>query len=186
MLFGGLDTPVSMAIVPLMNPRKKPLRGSGPPERRSRRTARTLFVFRVSAVDESSTSDAQLRAEDLQSEELRDDHVNNPWGESKRRDLSAALAAKGSSPRASKFRPDVDVVPQLTPEGRRRGASSSSATWVLRAGREVARPHGLEGSDRVALGPAGGRHPGSRVVAKNVHCADVQLLRKKAPWARRS
>ena len=38
-LFGGLDTPVSMAIVPIMNEAKVPSMGPWPPARRSPRTA---------------------------------------------------------------------------------------------------------------------------------------------------
>src|SRR5258708_9129518 len=52
-LFGGLDTPVSMAIVPLMNQEKLPFMGpwaAGTPI--TRNGANPNFVFRVSAVDE--------------------------------------------------------------------------------------------------------------------------------------
>ena len=55
-LFGGLDTPVSIAIVPIMNGAKVPFMGpwaAGTPITRNGTSPN--FVFRVSAVDRSST-----------------------------------------------------------------------------------------------------------------------------------
>src|SRR5436190_24101954 len=52
-LFGGLDTPVSLAIVPIANEAKIPMMGpwaAGTPI--TRNGANPNFVFRVSAVDE--------------------------------------------------------------------------------------------------------------------------------------
>src|SRR5690606_18070396 len=52
-LFGGLDTPVSMAIVPLVNQAKMPFVGpwaAGTPI--TKNGANPNFVFRVSAMDE--------------------------------------------------------------------------------------------------------------------------------------
>jgi branched-chain amino acid transport system substrate-binding protein len=53
-VFGGLDTPVSMAVVPLMNQEKVPFMGpwaAGTPI--TKNGANPNFAFRVSAVDET-------------------------------------------------------------------------------------------------------------------------------------
>ena len=117
-LFGGLDTPVSMAIVPVANQEKTPFMGpwaAGTPI--TKNGANPNFVFRVSAVDElvdigmlayaQKTFNASKPGMIL---------VNNPWGESNEKGLQAALAAKGmKAVGVEKFEAtDVDVVPQLT------------------------------------------------------------------------
>src|SRR3954465_14929110 len=52
-LFGGLDTPVSIAIVPIMNQEKGPFMGRGAPGTAAPKNgANPNFVFRVAAVDE--------------------------------------------------------------------------------------------------------------------------------------
>ena len=117
-LFGGLDTPVSMAIVPLVNQEKKPFVGpwaAGTPI--TRNGANPNYVFRVSAVDEI-VDKAMLNyaQKTFNAKSCGMILVNNPWGESNEKGLTAALAAKGLKPAGiEKFEGnDVDVVPQLT------------------------------------------------------------------------
>jgi branched-chain amino acid transport system substrate-binding protein len=117
-LFGGLDTPVSMAIVPLMNSEKKIFVGpwaAGTPI--TKNGADPNYVFRVSAVDEI-VDKAMLNysMSTFKAKSCGMILVNNPWGESNEKGLTAALAAKGMKPAGiEKFEAnDVDVVPQLT------------------------------------------------------------------------
>jgi len=117
-LFGGLDTPVSLAIVPFVNGAKVPFMGvwaAGTPI--TRNGAAENYVFRVSAVDE--LVDNALVGYSIAKYATKKPGmilINNPWGESNEKGLKAALAAKGI-PYAGieKFETnDVDVVPQLT------------------------------------------------------------------------
>ena len=117
-LFGGLDTPVSLAIVPFVNSAKVPFMGvwaAGTPI--TRNGAVENYVFRVSAVDELvdiALVDYALKKYSTKKAGLI--LINNPWGESNEQGLKAALAAK-TIPYAGieKFETnDVDVVPQLT------------------------------------------------------------------------
>jgi branched-chain amino acid transport system substrate-binding protein len=118
MMFGGLDTPVSMAIVPFANQSKVPFMGvwaAGTPI--TRNGAAENYVFRVSAVD--VLVDKALVAYAVKKYGAKKPGmilINNPWGESNEVGLKAALAEK-NIPFASieKFQDaDVDVVPQLT------------------------------------------------------------------------
>ncbi|MGY4828290.1 ABC transporter substrate-binding protein [Sphaerotilaceae bacterium SBD11-9] len=117
-LFGGLDTPVSMAIVPIANQEKTPFMGpwaAGTPI--TKNGANPNFAFRVSAVDEivdiGMLAYAQKTFKATKPGMIL---VNNPWGESNEKGLNAALAAKGmKAVGVEKFEAnDVDVVPQLT------------------------------------------------------------------------
>jgi branched-chain amino acid transport system substrate-binding protein len=117
-LFGGLDTPVSLAIVPFANSTKVPFMGvwaAGTPI--TRNGAAENYVFRVSAVDE--IVDQALVDYSVAKHAAKKPGmilINNPWGESNEKGLKAALAAK-NIPDAGieKFETnDVDVVPQLT------------------------------------------------------------------------
>jgi branched-chain amino acid transport system substrate-binding protein len=117
-LFGGLDTPVSMAIVPFANQAKVPFMGvwaAGTPI--TRNGAAENYVFRVSAVDvlvDKALVDYAVKK--YSSKKPGMILINNPWGESNEVGLKAALAAK-NMPTAGieKFQDaDVDVVPQLT------------------------------------------------------------------------
>ncbi|MBX9589208.1 MAG: ABC transporter substrate-binding protein [Hyphomonadaceae bacterium] len=117
-LFGGLDTPVSLAIVPFANQSKVPFMGvwaAGTPI--TRNGAAENYVFRVSAVDE--LVDKALVDYSIKKYQVKKPGmilINNPWGESNEKGLRAALAAK-NIPFAGieKFETnDVDVVPQLT------------------------------------------------------------------------
>jgi branched-chain amino acid transport system substrate-binding protein len=117
-IFGGLDTPVSIAIVPFMNQNKVPFMGvwaAGTPI--TRNGAAENYAFRVSAVD--VLVDQALVAYAMKKYGAKKPGmilINNPWGESNEKGLKEALAEK-SLPYAGieKFQDaDVDVVPQLT------------------------------------------------------------------------
>jgi branched-chain amino acid transport system substrate-binding protein len=117
-LFGGLDTPVSIAIVPFANQAKVPFMGvwaAGTPI--TRNGAAENYVFRVSAVDELvDIALVDYAAKKYAAKKPGMILINNPWGESNEKGLKAALEAK-KIPYAGieKFETnDVDVVPQLS------------------------------------------------------------------------
>ena len=118
LLFGGLDTPVSMAIVPIMNEAKVPFMGpwaAGTPI--TKNGANPNYVFRVSAVDEIvDRAMLQYAQKNFNARKPGLILVNNPWGESNEAGLKAAMLAKGVTPAGiEKFEGnDIDVVPQLT------------------------------------------------------------------------
>src|SRR6478735_8097948 len=117
-LFGGLDTPVSMAIVPFANQNKVPFMGvwaAGTPI--TRNGASENYVFRVSAVDvivDKALVEYAIKKHGAKKPGMI--LINNPWGESNEAGLKAALAEKNIPYAAiEKFQDaDVDVVPQLT------------------------------------------------------------------------
>jgi branched-chain amino acid transport system substrate-binding protein len=116
--FGGLDTPVSVAIVPFANQSKVPFIGVWAAGTAiTRNGAAENYVFRVSAVD--ALVDVALvdyAARKYSAKKPGMILINNPWGESNEKGLKAALETK-SMPFAGveKFETgDVDVVPQLT------------------------------------------------------------------------
>src|SRR5215204_6867050 len=117
-LFGGLDTPVSIAIVPFANQAKVPFMGvwaAGTPI--TQNGAAEHYVFRVSAVDalvDKALVDYAVKKYAAKKPGMI--LINNPWGESNENGLKAALAAKNMPYAAiEKFQDaDVDVVPQLT------------------------------------------------------------------------
>src|SRR6185503_9647163 len=117
-LFGGLDTPVSLAIVPIVNENKMPFMGpwaAGTPI--TKNGAKENYVFRVSAVDEIvDKAMLQYSQKAFNAKNCGMILVNNPWGESNEKGLTAALSAKGMKPAGiEKFEGnDVDVVPQLS------------------------------------------------------------------------
>ncbi len=117
-LFGGLDTPVSLAIVPFANEQKVPFIGpwaAGTPI--TRNDASENYVFRVSAVDAyvgKALVDYAVKTYDAKKPGMI--LINNAWGESNEQALHDALEAKGlEAAGIEKFETnDVDVVPQLT------------------------------------------------------------------------
>ena len=117
-LFGGLDTPVSLAIVPIVNQEKRVFVGpwaAGTPI--TKNGAKDNFVFRVSAVDEIvDRAMLQYSQRTFNAKNCGMILVNNPWGESNEKGLTAALNAKGMKAAGiEKFEGnDVDVVPQLS------------------------------------------------------------------------
>ena len=117
-LFGGLDTPVSLAIVPFANNSKVPFMGvwaAGTPI--TRNGAAENYVFRVSAVDEIvDEALVEYAVSKYGAKKPGMILINNPWGESNEQGLKKALEAK-KIPYAGieKFETnDLDVVPQLT------------------------------------------------------------------------
>ena len=83
-LFGGLDTPVSLAIVPIVNEQKVPFMdpwAAGTPI--TRNGANPNYVFRVSAVDElvdKALVDYAIAKHSTKNPGMI--LINNPWGES--------------------------------------------------------------------------------------------------------
>jgi branched-chain amino acid transport system substrate-binding protein len=117
-LFGGLDTPVSIAIVPIMNQAQVPFVGpwaAGTPI--TKNGANPNYVFRVSAVDEIvDKAMLQYAQKNFGTKKPGLILINNPWGASNEAGLRAAMAAKSVTPAGiEKFEGnDIDVVPQLT------------------------------------------------------------------------
>lgn len=116
--FGGVDTPVSLAIVPFANQAKVPFIGVWAAGTAiTKNGAAENYVFRVSAVDELvDVALVDYAAKKYGAKKPGMILIDNAWGESNEAGLKAALAAK-KMPYAAieKFQTeDVDVVPQLT------------------------------------------------------------------------
>ncbi|MDB5817062.1 MAG: Twin-arginine translocation pathway signal, partial [Rhizobacter sp.] len=162
-LFGGADSPVAMAVVPLANQEKVPFMvpwAAGTAI--TQNGAAANYVFRVSAVDElvdkALVNYVQTHFKASKPGLLL---VNNPWGESNERGLKAAMAEKGvTSAGTEKFADaDLDMVPQLT---RLKAAGADSVVMVSTAGSGA---QVVKSLDRMGWnvpvvshwGPAGGR-----------------------------
>ncbi len=162
-VFGGLDTPVSMAIVPLMNQEKVPFMGPWAAGTGvTKNGAEPNFAFRVSAVDEIvNIGMLDYAQKNFKTAKPGLILVNNPWGESNERGLKAAMQAKGVTPAGmEKFEAnDVDMVPQLT---RLRTAGADTLFMVGNVGPSA---QVVKSLDRMGWkvpivshwGPAGGR-----------------------------
>ena len=117
LLFGGIDSPVSQAIVPLMNTAHVPFMGVWAAATNiTRNGANPNYVFRVSAVD--VLVDRALIKHAMTSFGSKTPGlilVNNGWGESNFAGLTAAAQAAGIKlAGAEKFDDkDVDMTPQL-------------------------------------------------------------------------
>ncbi|MFA9440992.1 ABC transporter substrate-binding protein [Uliginosibacterium sp. sgz301328] len=175
-LFGGLDTPVSVAIVQMTNQEKVPFMGpwaAGTPI--TKNGAKVNYAFRVSAVDEI-VDKAMLSYSQKTFKAAKPGLilVNNAWGESNEQGIVAALAAKGMKPAGiEKFEAnDVDVVPQLT---RLKAAGADTLFMVGNVGPSA---QVVKSLDRMGWkvpvvshwGPAGGRFTElAGPNAKNVH-----------------
>ncbi|MET0369135.1 MAG: ABC transporter substrate-binding protein [Methylobacterium sp.] len=115
---GGLDTPVSMAIVPIANQMKVPFLGPWAAGTGiTRNGAADNYAFRVSAVD--ALVDEALVAYAVKTHGAKKPGmilVNNAWGESNQKGLKDALqAANLPTAGIEKYEAnDVDMVPQLT------------------------------------------------------------------------
>lgn len=117
-LFGGLDTPVSLAIVPVANRMKMPFMGvwaAGTPI--TKNGAKENYVFRVSAVDE--VVDEALVQYAIDKYAMKKPGmllINNPWGESNETGFRQALNSRGIEYTGIERieSGDVDLVPQLT------------------------------------------------------------------------
>ncbi|MDB5962384.1 MAG: ethanolamine utilization protein EutN [Massilia sp.] len=175
-IFGGNETPVSMAIVPLVNQAKMPFMnpwaaGTGI----TRNGAKPNYVFRVSAVDELvDKAMVQYAQKTFKSTKPGMILVNNPWGESNAKGLGAALAEKGlKAAGIEKFEgSDVDVVPQLN------RLKAAGADTLLLVGNVGPAAQVVKSLDRMGWkvpivshwGPAGGRFTElGGPNAKNVH-----------------
>jgi branched-chain amino acid transport system substrate-binding protein len=175
-IFGGLDTPVSIAIVRMANQEKVPFMGpwaAGTPITKNGATPN--FAFRVSAVDEIVDRGMLAYAQkNFKTSKPGMILVNNAWGESNEKGLTAALAAKGmQAAGVEKFEVnDVDVVPQLT---RLKMAGADTLFMVGNVGPSA---QVVKSLDRMGWkvpivshwGPAGGRFTElAGPSAKNVH-----------------
>lgn len=162
-LFGGLDTPVSLAIVPLANQMKVPFMGvwaAGTPI--TRNGADDNYVFRVSAVDE--IVDEALVQYAIDNYDMTNPGmilINNPWGESNEAGFTKALDSRGMSHAGiERFESsDLDVVPQLT---RLREAGADTLLMVANVAPSAQVVKSLDRMDwDVPIvshwGPAGGR-----------------------------
>ncbi len=117
-LFGGLDTPVSLAIVPVANKMRMPFMGvwaAGTPI--TKNGAKENYVFRVSAVDE--VVDEALIQYAIDKYAMKKPGmllINNPWGESNEKGFRIALESRGMDYTGIERieSGDVDLVPQLT------------------------------------------------------------------------
>ncbi len=162
-LFGGLDTPVALAIVPIANENKLPFMdpwAAGTPI--TKNGAKDNYVFRVSAVDEIvDRAMLQYSQKVFNAKNCGMILVNNPWGESNEKGLTAALAAKNMKAAGiEKFEGnDVDVVPQLT------RLKSAGADCLFLVGNVGPSSQVVKSLDRMGWkppivshwGPAGGR-----------------------------
>ena len=119
-IFGGIDTPVALAVVPLVNKEKMPYMGVWAAGTGiTRNGANPNYVFRVSAVDVLvDVKLLQYANQKFGSKKPGLMLINNPWGESNEKGLVAAAGKQNSNVEIAgieKFEnADVDMVPQLT------------------------------------------------------------------------
>ncbi len=117
-VFGGIDSPVALAIVQIANQSKVPffsVWAAATPI--TRNGANPNFAFRVSAVDalvDKALTNYAIKT--YNAKKLGLILVNNPWGESNEKGLTAATKEKGIAiAGVEKFEEsDVDMVAQLT------------------------------------------------------------------------
>jgi branched-chain amino acid transport system substrate-binding protein len=161
-LFGGLDTPVSLAIVPLANQMKVPFMGIWAAGTKiTENGASDNYVFRVSAVDELVDEALVKYGVDNGMKKPGMILINNPWGESNEAGFKRALEKRGL-PNAGVERiqdSDLDVVPQLT---RLKNAGADTLLMVGNVGpsAQVVKSLDRMGWDVPVVshwGPAGGR-----------------------------
>lgn len=164
-LFGGIDSPVSQAIVPIVNAAKMPFMGVWAAATNiTRNGADPNYCFRVSAVD--VLVDKRLIAHATGVMGMKKPGlllVNNGWGESNNNGLNAAAAATGLTlAGVEKFEDkDVDMAPQLQ---RLRGAG---ADGIILVGNAAPGAQVIKGMQRTAWtapvvshwGISGGRFP---------------------------
>ncbi len=133
-LFGGIDSPVSLAIVPLANAEKKPFIGVWAAATNiTRNGSNPNYVFRVSAVDVIVDKGLLLyAAKTYGAKKPGLMLINNPWGQSNQDGLTKAAETQGLMlAGAEKFQTeDVDMVPQLL---RLKAAGADSIILVANA-----------------------------------------------------
>lgn len=164
--FGGIDSPVSLAIVPLANQEQVPFMGvwaAATPI--TRNGADPNYVFRVSAVD-ALVDEKLLKYAKEQAGASKPGLmlINNPWGESNEKGLTAADEQNPDVEIAGieKFEnQDVDMVPQLT---RLKDAGADAIILVVNAppGAQVMKSRERMGWDVPVVshwGISGGRFP---------------------------
>jgi branched-chain amino acid transport system substrate-binding protein len=175
-LFGGLDSPVALAIVPIANENKLPFMdpwAAGTPI--TKNGAKDNYVFRVSAVDEIvDKAMLQYAQKTFNARSCGMILVNNPWGESNEKGLRAALSERGvKAAGIEKFEAnDIDVVPQLS------RLKAAGADCLFLVGNVGPSSQVVKSLDRMGWmppivshwGPAGGRFTElAGPSAKNVH-----------------
>ena len=164
-LFGGIDSPVSLAIVPVANAAKVPFMGVWAAATNITRNGATPnFVFRVSAVDvlvdraliKHAVTRFKAKAPGLML-------VNNGWGESNFSGLTAASEAAGIKLAGTEKFDDKDV--DMTPQLQRLRAAGADA--VILVGNAAPGAQVIKGLQRSAWsvpiishwGISGGRFP---------------------------
>ncbi len=164
-LFGGIDSPVSQAIVPLVNAAKVPFMGVWAAATNiTRNGADPNFVFRVSAVD--ALVDKRLIAHATGPMGAKKPGlmlVNNGWGESNNAGLGAASQAAGVTlAGVERFdEKDLDMAPQL------QRLRSAGADCVILVGNAAPGAQVMKSMQRIAWsvpvvshwGISGGRFP---------------------------
>jgi len=161
-LFGGLDTPVSLAIVPLANQMKVPFMGIWAAGTKiTENGAADNYVFRVSAVDELVDEALVKYGVDNGMKKPGMILINNPWGESNEAGFKRALEKRGlANAGVERIQDsDLDVVPQLT---RLKNAGADTLLLVGNVGpsAQVVKSLDRMGWDVPVVshwGPAGGR-----------------------------
>jgi branched-chain amino acid transport system substrate-binding protein len=161
-LFGGLDTPVSLAIVPLANQLKVPFMGIWAAGTKiTENGAADNYVFRVSAVDELVDEALVKYGVDQGMKKPGMILINNPWGESNEAGFKRALEKRGlQNAGVERIQDsDLDVVPQLT---RLKNAGADTLLLVGNVGpsAQVVKSLDRMGWDVPVVshwGPAGGR-----------------------------
>jgi len=177
-IFGGLQTPVSLALAPYMNQSEIPFMGPWAAGTGiTQNGAEENYVFRVSAVDEMVDIALVDRAVNVHGAKNPGMIlINNPWGEGNEKGLTAALEVVGL-PTAGIERVeanDIDVVPQLT---RLKEADADTLFMVANVGPSAQVMKSLErmGWDVPVVshwGPAGGRFS----ELAGVRAKDVEMI----------
>ncbi len=130
-VFGGIDTPVSAALVNVMQELKRPYMGVWAAGTGITRHGKTPnYMFRVSAVDERvDLAMMKYAKKSFGTKKPAAILVNNPWGESNQKGLEkAAEELKMPLAGVEKYGAnDVDITPQLT---RLRAAGADSLILV--------------------------------------------------------
>lgn len=162
-LFGGLDTPVSLAMIQIANDQKVPFMDPWAAGTKITHNGfKPNFVFRVSAVDELvDKAMLQYAQKHFSTKKAGIIVVNNPWGDSNRIGLLDALnAQKMKAAAVEKFEAnDVDVTPQLS------RLKEAGADAILMVGNVGPSAQVVKSMDRMGWkvpivshwGPAGGR-----------------------------